>query len=149
VVTGLEVSPAMQKLRRSNMNFSEYSSENLSKNVDPRRNSLYSMSLGFSAYGVDWQLFQPEKGRSEVYHFALYHQGNQFAPDRCRQSSIDSHRFSWGIGAVWHLLIKLLVNELSKEQQIDYLNRCWRLNSSETEQKSLSATLKRLWVLMR
>lgn len=115
------------------MNFSEYSPENVRRDFTLRRNSLQSMSMGYLGYRVDWTL----------------HHGDQSAPWCSKKSTMSSHDGHFGMGAVWHLLVKLLIDELVVEQRVEYLNRCWLLSNSQNEPKSLSATLKRLFALMR
>lgn len=115
------------------MNFAEYSSEDVTRDFTLRRNSLHRMSMGLLGYGADWTL----------------HHGDRLAPECSRKDTVAFHHAHFGIGAVWHLLVKLLVDELVAEQRVEYLHRCWLLSTSQNEGKSLSVTLKRLFTLMR
>ena len=61
---------------------------------------------------------------------------------------VKAARFKFGLGRAWQVLISLLVDELvDREQQVDYLERCWALN--EFGQKdNPDNSLQRLWELM-
>lgn len=56
--------------------------------------------------------------------------------------------FTFGLEQVWRLLIVALTQELVDEQRIEYLERCWALNNFETDSKTGSNTLHKLWTLM-
>ncbi|QZZ20333.1 hypothetical protein J5X98_24240 [Leptothermofonsia sichuanensis E412] len=49
----------------------------------------------------------------------------------------------------WRGFIKLLTDELvDKEQQVEYIKRCWSLDEFGQSSQSPANSLKRLWLLM-
>jgi hypothetical protein len=59
----------------------------------------------------------------------------------------DRHRggFKFGIDRVWRTVIRLLMDELVTEQQIDYLDRCW---NADEKDRSPSKMLQRFLTII-
>lgn len=53
-----------------------------------------------------------------------------------------------GLTLAWQLLLKAVTYELVDEQQVEYLERCWRLNDLEEKGNTYAKILERLWTLM-
>jgi hypothetical protein len=72
----------------------------------------------------------------------------ELIPDRVPNPYNRTSTFKFGLGFAWRVLISLLVDELvDREQQIEYIERCWA--NKEFEQKENSArSLQKLWLLM-
>jgi hypothetical protein len=58
-----------------------------------------------------------------------------------------SPSYLFGFAVAWRKLISLLVDELVTEQQVEYLERCWKLDKFG-QQEDPSQSLQRLWTLM-
>jgi hypothetical protein len=60
----------------------------------------------------------------------------------------EASTFKFGLDVAWKMLISLLVDELvDREQQAEYLERCWANKEFEQEEKSADS-LQKLWLLM-
>jgi hypothetical protein len=85
---------------------------------------------------------------------ALWHAHRQLSslpgslPDAAPQSRFDSARLSFGVNTLKRSVIKLLLNELDSEQQIQYLERCLALDASYTTAKPISF-LSGVWQLLQ
>ncbi|OWY68358.1 hypothetical protein B7486_26265 [cyanobacterium TDX16] len=56
--------------------------------------------------------------------------------------------FRFGLDFAWRGLISLLVDELvDREQQVEYIERCWA-NKEFEQQENSSSSLQKLWLLM-
>ena len=53
--------------------------------------------------------------------------------------------FTFGIDRIWRNLLRLLMDELVTEQQVEYLDRCWEADAKD---RSPSKTLQRFLKLI-
>jgi hypothetical protein len=68
--------------------------------------------------------------------------------DRVSKPQANQPRFLFGLDLAWHTILSLLIAELIEEQQVEYLERCWRLDEVEQNQENNSHFWQRLWTLM-
>jgi hypothetical protein len=81
---------------------------------------------------------------------ALWHAHRQLSasPDSTSRSRAGSSKVSFGVNALKRSFIKLLLNELDSDQQIQYLERCLALDTFHTATKPTSF-LSRVWQLLQ
>lgn len=72
----------------------------------------------------------------------------ELIPDSASNPYANSTNFTFGMSRLLRGLVRLLLDELVEEQQVEYLERCWALNEYTEKNKSSTSTLQRLWVLM-
>lgn len=83
----------------------------------------------------------------EDYQWQVYKQQELISDSVCSDRS--SPPFTFMVSWFWRGFLKLLVEELTeKDQQVEYIERCWSLNEFGQGDKSPSNSLKRLWLLM-
>ena len=71
----------------------------------------------------------------------------ELIPDSVFNPAANASNFRFGLDRLWRSLISLLADELvDREQQVEYLERCWTSNIGH-EDFSASA-LHQLWTLM-
>jgi hypothetical protein len=72
----------------------------------------------------------------------------ELIPDRLPNPDLQTSPFKLGLGFAWRVLISLLADELvDREQQIEYIERCWA-NQEFEQQKNAANSLQKLWLLM-
>jgi hypothetical protein len=72
----------------------------------------------------------------------------ELIPDAAVRPANRTGYLTSGPSLLWRSLVNLLLDELIKEQRVEYLDRCWSLNALGEEDCSHSHTLQRLWMLM-
>jgi hypothetical protein len=80
---------------------------------------------------------------------ALWHAHRQLSasPNSMSRSCLGSSKVLFGVNALKRSVIKLLLDELDSEQEIDYLERCWALTPSQAAAKPVSF-LRGVWRLI-
>lgn len=72
----------------------------------------------------------------------------ELIPNRVPNPHHKTSTFTFGLDFAWRVLISLLVDELvDREQQIEYLERCWA-NQEFEQQENSANSLRKLWLLM-
>lgn len=72
---------------------------------------------------------------------------NQVPNPHTKTSTFKFGLGKFGLGFAWQVLISLLVDELvDREQQVEYLERCWA--NQEFAQTKNTNSLQKLWLLM-
>lgn len=81
--------------------------------------------------------------------WALYKQ-LELIPPRTPHPYDRSIPLASAFNPLWKSLLRLLLDELVYEQQIEYLDRCWSLNAfgENPDDSAASNSLHKLWVLM-
>jgi len=72
----------------------------------------------------------------------------ELIPNRVPNPYGKASTFKFGLEFAWRVLISLLVDELvDREQQVEYLERCWANQKFDREENS-AKSLQKLWLLM-
>lgn len=72
----------------------------------------------------------------------------ELIPSRIPNPDGKASTFKFGLDFAWRVLISLLVDELvDREQQVEYIERCWANKEFEQPENSTSS-LQKLWLLM-
>ncbi|NHC35788.1 hypothetical protein [Scytonema millei] len=72
----------------------------------------------------------------------------ELIPSRIPNPDGKASTFKFGLDFAWRVLISLLVDELvDREQQVEYIERCWANKEFEQPDNSTSS-LQKLWLLM-
>jgi hypothetical protein len=89
----------------------------------------------------------PSLSQTSDYQWQNYKQ-LELIPDAVANPYARAFAFKFGLDFVWRSLISLLINELvDREQQIEYIERCWS-HDKFGQAEHPSSSLQRLWVLM-
>lgn len=72
----------------------------------------------------------------------------ELIPNRVPNPHDKASAFTFGLDLAWRVLISLLVDELiDREQQVEYIERCWA-NKEFEQQENSTSSLQKLWLLM-
>ena len=72
----------------------------------------------------------------------------ELIPDGVFKPNADKPHFLFCLNLAWHIVLSLLIAELVEEQQVEYLERCWKIDEFKQTPENNSSFLQRLWMLM-
>lgn len=84
---------------------------------------------------------------NQDYQWQAYQQ-LELLPGSTPNPNAKTPKSIFGVERIWQKLISLLVEELVAEQQVEYLERCWKLDEFGQKNQPHDGTLQRLWKLM-